>query len=105
MKYIKTFEEIETIDSVNHSDPGLLGKGQEPDGALFKAGDYVKFFNATYPFKLEHYYYHPLAKKYQCFVTQDDFSRQWIYEDELRLATPEEVEEYELKKASHKYNI
>ena len=111
MKYIKTYEDWESDHAICNgcglSDPFLFGEGEEPSGSKFKIGDYV-MCNYKYPYKLEHYYLNPSEKPFprlHCFVTIDTFSRLWIFEDELRLATPEEIDEFETKEAQFKYNL
>ena len=117
-KNIKVYEDQESDHAICNgcglSDPFLFDEGEEPSGSKFKIGDYVMVWMQSrceyykYPYKLEHYYLNPSEKPFprlHCFVTINTFSRQWVFEDELRLATIEEIEEDELKKAQLKYNI
>lgn len=106
MRYIKTYEQKVNLSDlvVDLDDTALLSS--EPSDAKFKVGDYVIHKYNKYPYKIMYYYYHPLDRKLKCFVSMNHFtSKFWVNEDELRLATPEEIEEFKLKLNANKYNI
>lgn len=120
MKFIKTYESFyvnddikpATIDEIkraggvsNASKYLISSKDKPPIDAKFNFGDIVIYLD-RWIYKVSHYY---LSKNgYSCYVVSypdGDFSRVWVREDELRLATDKEIEEHELKINSKKYNL
>ena len=91
MKYIKRFEQ-----SINLKD------------SKFKIGDYVisLTINNIYYSKIEGIIYEIRYSKYfNNFVYYIDEYLSYLIEDDLRLMTPDEIEQYELDKTTKKFNI
>ena len=104
MKYLKTFEEIEQTK--------------------FKIGDYVVPKDAPYPNDIKDYMennvakiinidlrndihirYNNVPKELEFYWNDDDCISDFFSERGLRFATPKEIEDYEMKEKSNKYNI
>lgn len=123
MKHLKIYEdyvddskkpanitEIKEKGGVSNVSKYLISKDVDiPIDAKFKLGDIVIFENETnkkYWFKISHYYLG--TDGYYCYILSypdNDFSKMWIRENELRLATLKEIEELYIKINSKKYNI
>jgi len=122
MKYLKKFEENKEkvryyvnneiddlrLNGVQQNDPNLIRDNNKlPIDAKFKIGDYVRIKTSPSPkfiYKLT-YYYKTTNKEFACFITIDTFSRTWELEKNLEKLTDKEVEEYEMKLATKKYNL
>jgi len=104
MKYIKKYEKVPD-NGISIDSPYLIKNNNDlPADAKFKLGDYVRLNHKKLVYKLEYYYVHP-NEKYECYITIDDCSRMWRYEEDIYKLSDEEVEEYKITKDLTKYNL
>lgn len=112
MKYLKKFEKIEQPKEI------------KVFGPKFKVGDYVVAQNVSYAnidmrkyventvtqiYSIINYdfyvkYENP-PKEFWVFTDENGDLGDFFSENELRLATPEEIEDYKMKKTANNYNL
>jgi hypothetical protein len=128
MKYLKTFENLESfylnnkIDNLrrygaNHNDPSLIKDNNKlPINAKFKLGDLIRVKEKEYEniiYELKYYYLVTNTRLFACFIKilgKYSFSTgipysTWISENNIEKLTNKEREEYELERDTKKYNL
>lgn len=100
MKYIKKFEKIDKINQYEDGDYILLDIDEIRKNNDITSSHYEPIDNMAY-------IYHSGEQMYAIeFYNGKDLEFNYIEENEIiRELTPEEIEEFKLKKATHKYGL
>jgi len=98
MKYLKSFENRKKFNIGDY----VVVKNSHYEGFLrrYVETTVTKIIKIDEPAYFVKYYNLPIGLKFQFFNNEDYFN-----EYDLRFATPDEIEKYELEKNANRYNL
>ena len=101
MRYLKLFEDEIRLGDVKYVPP----IGEERTVYKYEDGDYVVFIELERVYKITQT--NNLSQEQDYFLQNplEIFDRGWVTEEELRLATPEEIDNLNTEITAKRYNL